>query len=372
MTEKQTEALQKLNQGIQESRRTVQQQTMELAQDYFVNSAEALKEQIKESRATLEGLPDQIPGGREEAFQAMFQEVMDNYSNIEGCLDEAQQNVSDLDPEQLRRQGEVDATDAARREARERGVDLTKIEGTGSDGRIIYSDVVEAAEAMQASEEESEDGAAGAAQQAQDAAGQAAGQAQQMAGQVAGQAQDAAGQATDQAQQAAGQATDQAGQAVQGVQDTVGGITGGGQQQGGQGGGGPLSGVTDQVGQTAQGVQDTAGQAAGQAQQVAGQATDQAGQVAGQAQDAAGQAAGQVQGTAGQVTDQAGQVAQQAQDTAGQAAQQGQQAARGGEAEEPRATNAARRRAQELGLDLSQIRGTGSGGLITIRDVTGA
>jgi len=63
MTEKQTEALQKLNQGIQESRRTVQQQTMELAQDYFVNSAEALKEQIKESRATLEGLPDQIPGG---------------------------------------------------------------------------------------------------------------------------------------------------------------------------------------------------------------------------------------------------------------------------------------------------------------------
>src|ERR687893_259575 len=254
MTEKQTEALQRLNQGIQESRRTVQQQTMELAQDYFVNSVAALKDQINESRATLEGLPDQIPGGREEAFQAMFQELMDNYSNIEGCLDEAQQNVSALDPEQLRRQGEVDATDAARREARERGVDLTKIEGTGADGRIIVTDVVEAAEAMQAGEEESEDGAAGTAQQAQDAAGQAA----------------------------------------------------------------------------------------GQAQQVAGQAADQAGQVAGQAQDAAGQAA-----------------------------QQGQQAAGGGGAEEPRATNAARRRAQELGVDLSQIRGTGAGGLITIRDVTG-
>src|ERR671916_597166 len=254
MTEKQTEALQRLNQGIQESRRTVQQQTMELAQDYFVNSAAALKDQINESRATLESLPDQIPGGREEAFQAMFQELMNNYSNIEGCLDEAQQNVSALDPEQLRRQGEIDATDAARREARERGVDLTKIEGTGADGRIIVTDVVEAAEAMQAGEE-SEDGAAGAAQQAQDAAGQAAGQAQQVAGQA---------------------------------------------------------------------------------------------------------------------TDQAGQVAQQAQDTAGQAAQQGQQAAGGGGAEEPRATNAARRRAQELGVDLSQIRGTGAGGLITIRDVTGS
>src|SRR5687768_9138849 len=246
MTEKQTEALQRLNQGIQESRRTVQQQTMELAQDYFVNSAAALKDQINESRATLESLPDQIPGGREEAFQAMFQELMDNYSNIEGCLDEAQQNVSALDPEQLRRQGEVDATDAARREARERGVDLTKIQGTGSDGRIIYSDVVEAAEAMEAGAEESEDGAAGAAQQAQDAAGQAVGQAQQVAGQatdqagqVAGQAQDAAGQATQQVQDTAGQAAGQ-------VQDTVGGLAGGGQQQGG---GGPLGGVTDQVGE---------------------------------------------------------------------------------------------------------------------------
>ena len=85
-----------------------------------------------------------------------------------------------------------------------------------------------------------------------------------------------------------------------------------------------------------------------------GQATDQAGQVAGQAQEAAGGAA------------------QQAQDTAGQAAQQGQQAAGGDGAEEPRATNAARRRARELGVDLSTLEGTGSGGLITIQDVVGS
>ena len=328
MTERQTGALERLNQGIQESRREVQQRTMNLAQDYFGESAEALKQQIKENRATLDGLPDQIPGGREEAFQTLFQELMDNYSSIEECIDEAQQNVANLDTDQIRRQGEVEATDAARREARERGVDLTKVEGTGSDGRIIVSDVVEAAEAMEA-----EDGAASqAAEQAQDAAGQAAGQAQQVAGQV----------------------TDQAGQAVGQAQDTVGGLTGGltggGQQQGG-----PLGGVTDQVGQVAQGVQDTAGQAAGQAQQTAGQATEQAGQLSGQAQDAAEQAA------------------QQAQDTAGQAAGQAQQAAAGGDgAEEPRATHAARRRAEKLGLDLSTIQGTGSGGLITIRDVTGS
>src|ERR671912_1864734 len=322
MTERQTEALERLNQGIQESRREVQQRTMNLAQDYFSDSAEVLKQNLRDNRATLEKLPDQIPGGREEAFQAFFQELMDNYSSVEECINEAQQNVANLDTDQIRRQGEVEATDAARREARERGIDLTKVEGTGSDGRIIVSDVVEAAEAMEA--EAMEDGAATeAAQGAQAVAGRAAGQAQQ----VAGQAQDAAGQATD-----------QAGQAVQGVQDTVGGLTGGQQQ-----GGGPLGGVTDQVGQVAQGVQDTAGQAAGQVQQAAGQATDQAGQVAGQAQDAAGGAA------------------QQAQDAAG-----------GAGGDEPKATNAARRKAQELGVDLSTVKGTGSGGLITLKDVTGS
>jgi pyruvate/2-oxoglutarate dehydrogenase complex dihydrolipoamide acyltransferase (E2) component len=301
VTERHTEALERLNQGIQESRREVQQRTMSLAQDYFGESAEALKQQIKENRATLESLPEQVPGGREEAFQALFQELMDNYSTMEESIDEAQKNVANLNTDQIRRQGEIDATDAARREAKERGVDLTQVEGTGSDGRIIVSDVVEAAEAM-----EEENGAAG---------------------QAAQQAQDAAGQAVGQAQQVAGQATDQAGQVAQQAQDTVGGLTGG--LTGGQGDdqqqGGPLGGVTDQAGQVAQGLQDTAGQAA-----------------------------------------------QQAQDTAGQAAGQAQQAAGGDGAEEPRATNAARRRAEQLGLDLSTIQGTGSGGLITIRDVTGS
>jgi len=37
--------------------------------------------------------------------------------------------------------------------------------------------------------------------------------------------------------------------------------------------------------------------------------------------------------------------------------------------EEPKASGAARRKAEELGIDLSQIEGTGSGGLITVKDV---
>ncbi len=332
MSDKQTEALERLNRGIQESRQEVQQRTMNLAKEYFGDSAEVLKQQINENRATLENLPDQIPGGREEAFQALFQELMENYSAIEESINEAQKNVANLDTDQIRRQGEVDATDAARRQARELGVDLTKIEGTGADGRIIVSDVVEAAEAMG-------DGAPGeeAVQQLQDAAGGATQQAQDTAGQVAGQAQQAVGQATDQvgqvagqAQDTAGQVTGQAGQAVQGVQDTVGGLTGGGQQQGGVGG--LVGGLTDQVGQVAQGVQDTAGQAAQQGQQAVGQA------------------------------------AQQGQQMAGQAAQQ----AGGGQQQQPDATDAARQKAQELGVDLSQVQGSGANGRITVRDVQAA
>ncbi|MBA3472149.1 MAG: hypothetical protein H0T57_02795, partial [Rubrobacter sp.] len=77
MAEKQTEALDKLNRGIQETKYAAQQQTIELAQGYFDDSTKTLKQQIKEDRATLKDLPDQIPGGREEVFQGMFQELME-------------------------------------------------------------------------------------------------------------------------------------------------------------------------------------------------------------------------------------------------------------------------------------------------------
>ncbi len=452
MTEKQTEALEKLNRGVQDSRKEVQQRTMSLAQEYFGDSAEALKQQINENRAALEGLPGQVPGGREEAFQTLFQELMDNYSAMEQCINDARKDVADLDTDQIRRQGEVEATDAARREAREMGVDLTQVEGTGSEGRVTVDDVKKFAQAL----EEGDAGgpaqrAQGAAEQMQQAAGQATDQAQQVAqgaqdvvGQAAGQigqitdqadraaeeidASDAAkreakargidlskvegtgadgrivywdvvdpvseaeagagpagqaqeaGQATGQTGQVASQARQVAGGAAQQAQDAVGGLAGG---EGDEEGGGPLGGVTDQAqqvagqateqaGQVAGQAQDTAGQAAQQGQQVAGQATDQAGQAAGQAQEAAGQATEQAGQAAGQAQEAASGAAQQAQDTAGQATEQAQGAASGNQAEGPRITNAARRKAEEMGVDLSTIQGTGSGGLITIKDVTGS
>jgi len=278
------EALEKLNRGIEESKQLVQHQTMALAQDFFGDSVEELKQLIQENRTTLEGLPDQIPGGQEESFQMLFQELMDNYEAIEQALDEANNNVSEIDPDRLMRQGDVDATDAARREARERGVDLTEVEGTGTDGRITVDDVRTHAESQQ-----------------QDSG-------------------DAAEQVTEQVVNASDAARRRAEE--MGVDLS---------QLEGTGSGGLIT------------VKDVTSAAGGAAQQAAGTAS--------QATNVVGQTVAQADGTVDQATQQAGSVAE------------------GNGDEGPKATNAARRKAEDLGIDLSQIQGSGAGGLITIRDV---
>jgi pyruvate/2-oxoglutarate dehydrogenase complex dihydrolipoamide acyltransferase (E2) component len=162
-------ALERLDQGIRETKQMVQLQTMELAQEYFGWSVETLEQQVKESRAALERLPEQVPWGQEEPFQILFQELMDNYTTIEKSLREARENVANLDTEHLRKQGELNATDAARREARERGVDLMEVEGTGSGGRIVVDDVrgaaTEAEQEANAQREPEETNATNAARQ---------------------------------------------------------------------------------------------------------------------------------------------------------------------------------------------------------------
>jgi len=286
------EALEKLNRGIEESKQLVQQQTMTLAQDFFGDSVEGLKQQIQENRATLEGLPDQIPGGQDESFQMLFQELMDNYEAIEQALDEANNNVSEIEPDRLVRQGEVDATDAARREARERGVDLTEVEGTGTDGRITVDDVRTYAESQQEDDEN-----------------------------IAEQVTEEAVKASDAARRRAEE---------MGIDLW---------QLEGTGSGGLIT------------VKDVTSAAGGAAQQAAGTASQATGQTTGQATDAVGQTVAQADGAVDQATQQAGSVA-------------------GGNGDEgPKATNAARRKAEDLGVDLSRIQGSGAGGLITIRDV---
>ncbi len=257
---------------------------MKLAQDYFDDSVEALKQEIKESRDTLEGLPEQIPGGQEEAFQMLFQELMDNYAAIEDAIGESQKNVANLDTEQLRRQGELNASEAARREARELGVDLTEVEGTGSGGNITVKDVRKAAEEAEAAE-------------------------------------DAAAEEIN-ASDAARRRAEELGIDLSEVEGT------------GSGGMITVMDVTEFADETGQATTDTAAQA-----------TQQAGQVADGTTEAAGQAA----------------------DAAGQ-----EVAGRNGSEEELKATSAARRKAEELGVDLSNVRGSGANGLITIKDVVQA
>ncbi|HEX2742753.1 MAG TPA: E3 binding domain-containing protein [Rubrobacter sp.] len=278
------EALEKLNRGIEESKQMVQQQTMKLAQDFFADSVEETKQEIKESRATLESLPDQIPGGQEESFQMLFQELMDNYEAIEQALDEAKKNVSELDIDRFLKQGEIDATDAARRQAQELGLDLTEIEGTGSDGRITVDDVKNAAESAQEDVEDTVDEATEEVTKASDAAKRKA---------------------------------EELGVDLSQVEGT------------GSGGLVTVKDVTSAVGEVGQ------------------KATSTAGQATGQATDAVEQTAAQADGVVGQATDAAG----------------------GNEDGGPKATNAAKRKAEDLGVDLSQIEGSGAGGLITIRDV---
>jgi pyruvate/2-oxoglutarate dehydrogenase complex dihydrolipoamide acyltransferase (E2) component len=289
MTEYRTnEALEKLNRGIEESKQVVQQQTMTLAKDFFGDSVQELKQQIKENRATLERLPDQIPGGQEESFQMLFQELMDNYEAVEQALDEANKNVSEIDADRLMRQGEVNATDAARREAREQGVDLTEVEGTGTDGRITVDDVRTYAESNQ------------------------------------GEVEDTAEQVTEQVVKA----SDAARRRAEEMDVDLSQIEGTGSD-------GLIT------------VKDVTSAAGGAAQQAAGTAD----RAAGQATGAVGQVAAQADGAVDQATQQAGDVA-------------------GGNGDEgPKATNAAKRKAEDLGLDLSQIQGSGAGGIITIRDV---
>lgn len=144
------ETLEKLSRGIEESRRTAQRQAIELAQEYFGDSVDVLKQQIEESRSRLESLPEEVSGGRDETFQALFEELIESYSSLENCLDEAEKKVAGMDLERLEgRKGAseailsqgVEATDAAYREAQRRGVDLDDVGGSGTGGRVVAEDV---------------------------------------------------------------------------------------------------------------------------------------------------------------------------------------------------------------------------------------
>ena len=76
-----------------------------------------------------------------EAAERKAEELDVDLSEVEGTGSEGNVLVEDVEDAA----GEVKATDAARRKAEELGVDLAAVEGTGADGRITVGDVEKAA-----------------------------------------------------------------------------------------------------------------------------------------------------------------------------------------------------------------------------------
>ena len=168
------------------------------------------------------------------------------------------------------------------------------------------------------------------------------------------------------------------GSALGNVTEQVGEVAGGATEQVGE----VAAGATEQVGEATQGVQDAAGQAVDQVSQTAGGLSPGLQEVTEQGQDALEQeATGQGGQVAQGVQDTAVQATQQAQDPAGRAAQQAntpeqptQQTGGGQEAagQLSESTSAASQKAEELGVDLTQVEGSGPGGRITLQDVMNA
>ena len=339
MTERQTnEALQRLNQGIEESRRAAQRQGMQATQEYFGDFIESLKQQVSESRSNLEGLPEQVPGGQEDSFQSLFQELMSNYSKVEGCLEQARKNVDDLDLDSLGREQartseadsagadsagavEVEASETARREAEELGLDITRIRGTGSEGRVIADDVKRAAGARKKT---------GAGEDSREAVRDR---------------QSGEPRATDAARREAEklgvglsevEATGAEGQVI--VSDVVEFAQNRGKltpesPASSRRGGLPAIDQIEEVPKTANGqVEETAGEP------VSGELP-----------------------AGGSPEEAVRQLGDTASDAVGEAFQQPAQV-----------TSAARRKAEDLGVDLSRVEGSGAGGLVTIKDVVEA
>ena len=188
--------------------------------------------------------------------------------------------------------------------------------------------------------------------------------------------------------QGAGQAVEDVGGAGQAVGELGQGAGQAAQEVGG-GAGQAAKQVGDSIGQTAQGATKAAGEAVGQA----GDATEQAPAEGAQEEEDPGRTAEGTTAPGAQVlsetTDEAGRPVRRVADESGTVVEQtltesgevseeamvGEGSTNGEVGEqntEVRATPAAERKADDLGVDLSQIEGTGSGGRIIVRDVMGA
>jgi pyruvate/2-oxoglutarate dehydrogenase complex dihydrolipoamide acyltransferase (E2) component len=125
---------------------------MQSAQDFYGESLGRAKGQLQDTRAQLERLVQQVP---QEEAQAEIQEMVDSHYEIESRIDQAAQDqgLEDAVNEAAQQGGgqegggeqEPNATEAAAQRAEKLGVDLSQVEGSGSEGRITVKDVTSAA-----------------------------------------------------------------------------------------------------------------------------------------------------------------------------------------------------------------------------------
>ena len=87
-----------------------------------------------------------------EAAERDAEELGVDLTEVEGSGEEGRVLVEDV--AEAAEEGEVSATDAAERKAEELSVDITTVEGTGAEGRITVGDVDEAAKADDSEEEQ--------------------------------------------------------------------------------------------------------------------------------------------------------------------------------------------------------------------------
>ena len=227
------------------------------------------------------------------------------------------------------------------------------------------------------------EGAGQAVEQVGEGAGQGIGDIGEGAGQAVGEIGEGAGQGLGEAGQGAGQAVgdigEGAGQAVGNLDQTVEGL---GQTAGqaGQGVGQAVGGLGEGVGEAGQGV----GQAVGGVGQAAGELGQAAGGLAGGGGGQAGAEGGEG-GLPGASAGDAAKLAaktvakelaaaasQEAKDLSLAATRKAKEAGerrRQRKADDLNATAAALRTAQELGIDLEEVEGTGQDGRITVGDV---
>lgn len=105
--------------------------------------AKKTKKEIKKLKKTVGKLQDQNEELSKKLAEAL-EEQTEEIRNIKAALETNQDGASPAEEEPETEKPE--ATEAAERKAEELGVDLYEIEGTGSGGRILVSDVEEAAD----------------------------------------------------------------------------------------------------------------------------------------------------------------------------------------------------------------------------------